>query len=224
MTDPGWYQAQGDPAGIVRWWNGTEWVGEPTSGSPSTPASIPPAPGSAGAGGHRPLASVGKRLGGRAIDFLIVGVFAVVMFVPVIVDVVEVLGDLPSGASDSEIEDAIEGVVDGDSLAGRLLWISVIGFIWDTAFTALKGGTPGKLMVGTRVVDATSRAPAQWKHAALRALNRLLGLVGLISVGLSNAVSGIGALIAIASLIMLFAHNERRTVMDLVGGTVVVDK
>ncbi|MEM7092616.1 MAG: DUF2510 domain-containing protein [Actinomycetota bacterium] len=39
MTDPGWYHAQGDPADTMRYWDGTQWVGEPTA---QTAASEPP--------------------------------------------------------------------------------------------------------------------------------------------------------------------------------------
>lgn len=28
-TPAGWYEAQGDPPGTQRWWDGTQWVGEP---------------------------------------------------------------------------------------------------------------------------------------------------------------------------------------------------
>lgn len=31
MTTPGWYHAQGDPEGTQRYWNGTQWQGEPTA-------------------------------------------------------------------------------------------------------------------------------------------------------------------------------------------------
>lgn len=223
MTDPGWYEAQGDPAGTVRWWNGTEWVGDPTSGAPSAAAPTAP-PGPSADGGHGRLATVGKRFGGRIIDFLILLAFAFALMVPVITDIIDAVGELPTGASDSEIEDAIRNAVDEDSIGSRLVWVSLLAFVWDTVWTALKGGTPGKLIVGSRVVDATTRKPAEWKHAALRAANRLLALLGLISAGASDAVSGIGLLIGLASLIMLFVHKERRTVMDLVGGTVVIDK
>lgn len=30
MHEPGWYHAQGDPAGSVRYWDGHAWRGEPT--------------------------------------------------------------------------------------------------------------------------------------------------------------------------------------------------
>jgi len=29
LTPPGWYNAQGDPPGTVRWWDGSTWVSGP---------------------------------------------------------------------------------------------------------------------------------------------------------------------------------------------------
>ncbi len=71
---PGWYPAEGDPPGTQRYWNGSEWQGEPqavaaspgTSGSPAAP----PAP--AASSQHRPYANWGQRAVALLIDGLIV--------------------------------------------------------------------------------------------------------------------------------------------------------
>lgn len=49
MTAPGWYNAQGDPPGSQRYWDGTQWVGEPVfepapSPGPTFVAPLPPPP------------------------------------------------------------------------------------------------------------------------------------------------------------------------------------
>lgn len=36
MTEPGWYHAQGDAPGSVRFWNGAAWVGEPVAAGASS--------------------------------------------------------------------------------------------------------------------------------------------------------------------------------------------
>jgi len=36
MTEPGWYQADGDPAGTNRYWDGELWIGEPVAAAPAT--------------------------------------------------------------------------------------------------------------------------------------------------------------------------------------------
>lgn len=43
---PGWYHAEGDPQGTQRYWNGSEWQGEPQAvpSAPMTPDPTPPAP------------------------------------------------------------------------------------------------------------------------------------------------------------------------------------
>lgn len=38
QTQPGWYYADGDPPGTMRYWDGTQWVGEPTAHQPAQQA------------------------------------------------------------------------------------------------------------------------------------------------------------------------------------------
>lgn len=63
--EPGWYQADGDPDGTHRYWNGEMWVGEPqplprSEADPRVPA------------GHE-LASPLHRVLARVIDLLVLG-------------------------------------------------------------------------------------------------------------------------------------------------------
>ena len=37
-TTPGWYHAQGDPADTQRWWDGSQWVGDPQPAAAQTAA------------------------------------------------------------------------------------------------------------------------------------------------------------------------------------------
>lgn len=57
---PGWYHAQGDPEGTMRYWDGAQWVGEPTTQQPTYAAP-----------GGRVYGGVGERLGARIIDAII---------------------------------------------------------------------------------------------------------------------------------------------------------
>jgi uncharacterized protein YbjQ (UPF0145 family) len=45
-TPPGWYPAAGDPPGTVRYWDGSQWTGEPISQSsePEPQSPLPAAP------------------------------------------------------------------------------------------------------------------------------------------------------------------------------------
>ena len=52
MTAPGWYNAEGDPPGSQRYWDGAQWVGDPV---------FEPAPAAAGTmPGAMPLAAPGQ--------------------------------------------------------------------------------------------------------------------------------------------------------------------
>ncbi|MEM1334394.1 MAG: RDD family protein [Actinomycetota bacterium] len=42
QTEPGWYQAAGDPPGTQRWWDGTSWQGDPVPVAQSTTRSTTP--------------------------------------------------------------------------------------------------------------------------------------------------------------------------------------
>ena len=101
---------------------------------------------------------------------------------------------------------------------GGLAIIGVIfALLWEALFVAFLGGTPGKLLLGMRVVDAESgTTPPGLKFGFMRALNRLLGLFPIIG-GL------IAMVIGIVSLVFLFTDDRKRTVMDRIAGTLVVD-
>ena len=61
--EPGWYQADGDPAGTHRYWDGSDWTGEPQPLPPNISADSLDL-------GH-PLASPWRRIGARLIDLVI---------------------------------------------------------------------------------------------------------------------------------------------------------
>ena len=216
MTAPGWYQADGDPPGTTRYWDGTQWIGEPvhTPAAPSSPGGY--ASYGAPTGPALKLASPGSRIGARLIDILILAIIAIAFFVPVITDVVNDIDALGSNPSDAQVERIITDAIEDN--IGRLGLFGIVGILWDFLWVGLLGGTPGKLMLGLRVARADNGAhPPGWGKAALRALNRLLGLIP----GFGGLIAG---LIGLASLIMLFADNQHRTVMDRVASTVVIKK
>jgi len=45
MTAPGWYAAEGDPPGSTRYWDGSQWVGDPVFEPAGAPVGGVPAPG-----------------------------------------------------------------------------------------------------------------------------------------------------------------------------------
>lgn len=212
MTAPGWYQAEGDPPGTTRYWNGESWVGDYVV-TPTAPASYGGSPGSSGP--HN-LASPWARIGARLIDLIVVLVLAAVVFGSAIAGVIEDIDALGPFATDSQVERVINDAVEDN--AGLLFVFSGVVLVWDAVWVGLFGGTPGKLMLGMRVARADrGTTPPGWGKAILRSLNRLISLIpfvgGLVSI-----------LIGLVSLIMLFTDIQRRTVMDRVAGTVVIRK
>lgn len=47
MTAAGWYRGEGDPPGTQRYWDGTQWVGDPVYEPVAAPVPPPPPPGGA---------------------------------------------------------------------------------------------------------------------------------------------------------------------------------
>lgn len=217
MTEAGWYYAEGDPPGTTRYWDGTQWVGDPVHTPPAAPGGEGFADTTTGGGAFRQqLASPGSRIGARVIDIVIALIIALIFFVPVITGVIDDIDALGSNPSDSEVEQVLTDAVEDN--VGRLALFSLIGLLWDFLWVGFAGGTPGKLMLGLRVARADNReSPPGWGKAALRSLNRLVGLIP----GLGGIIGG---LVGLASLIMLFVDDQHRTVMDRIATTVVVKK
>lgn len=211
MTAAGWYYAQGDPAGTTRYWDGTQWIGDPVPTPPTGPMGPAGAPASA-----LNLASPGARIGGRLIDVIIISIIAIAVFVPVIQDLVRDIDALGPTPSDADVERIVTDALE-DNIA-RLGIVGLVGLLWDFLWVAFVGGTPGKLILGLRVAAAnTAKTPPGIGKAALRSLNRLVTLVPIIG-GL------VGLLVGLASLVMLFSDDQHRTVMDRIASTVVIKK
>jgi uncharacterized RDD family membrane protein YckC len=183
---PGWYPAHGDPPGTHRYWDGTQWVGGPQPiGGPSpfgtAPMGFPtmPAPAAAGPGG-RPLADPGTRIVARLID-LVIGI-GIAFVVAVIVGV--------------------------DDRIGLQLFVALVGIVYEVAFTALKGGTPGKMIMGIGVITTAGTYPPGWGPAVIR--------------WVVTAIPCIGIVVFIVSFVFLFTDPSHRTVGDKAANTLVV--
>lgn len=161
-----------------------------------------------GAASAHQLATPGSRILARLIDGLIM---LVVIAVPYIV--------LFAAAGSSEQNDfgASEEFTTSDGVAmGALLFILALGVLgpalYEIAFVALKGATPGKMAMGVRVVRDADGALPGWGTATLRWLPNL-----------ASAVCGLaGPVLLVWSLIALFSNAKRQTPFDLTASTVVV--
>lgn len=230
-TPPGWYHADGDPAGSTRWWDGTQWVGEAQfGGQPQAAAGAPgaqgvpgmePPPGSWGqqAMGVPSLSEPMARIGGRVIDALIWLVIGFIVNLPIISQVVS-----------ESIEAADEGrdpVVEVS--AGLIIITSLINLILIVAyevFLNVRGGTPGKRAISARIVKDDGSA-LDTNTAFMRMVPyivvQILGMFWSLAAEPGALGPSLPALIvAIAALVMLFTDSRRQTPWDKVAKTLVV--
>jgi len=73
---PGWYPAQGDPPGTVRWWDGSKWVGGPqTQGAQQQAGYV--APGAGMLANGRELADPWLRIAAAIIDGILIALVSI---------------------------------------------------------------------------------------------------------------------------------------------------
>ncbi|MGY9072096.1 MAG: RDD family protein [Acidimicrobiales bacterium] len=186
QTPPGWYHAEGDPTGTERFWNGSEWQGEPRGAEAA----------SATSGVN--LASVGQRIGARAIDWVILSIIVIVATIPFL--------DFDSGDSSFQVNAGGSAILVG----------FVISFLYEAVTVGTLGGTPGKLMLGLRVAEqAGETTPPAFGKAVMRWLPTALWYIpffGIIT----------GLVFFILNLVWLNTDSTRRTIYDRFATTYVV--
>ena len=94
------------------------------------------------------------------------------------------------------------------SQVGVQLMLGLVGIGYELAFTALKGGTPGKLIMGIGVTTSAGALPPGWGPAAIR--------------WVVTAIPCIGVIVWIVSFVLLFTDPQHRTVGDRAANTCVV--
>jgi uncharacterized RDD family membrane protein YckC len=193
---PGYYPAQGDPPGTVRYWDGTEWSAEPMPPPPGWDPDRRP--------GDERFATVWVRIGATLIDGLISVLISLVFLIDYLIDVIE---DIDAGGDGTAVD--LPGATYLLGIALSVVWMLCVAFL---------GGTPGKLMVGLRVTLADGRTtPPGLTPAAVRSLPGFAGIVPLI-----GPLIGVG--FAISSVIMVNTDPECRSAYDRLAGTRVVRK
>lgn len=151
------------------------------------------------------MASVGRRLGGRAVDALLAALLMAIIFL----------------------------VLDGDRLMGQLFLAVAAVAAYEAIFVAGLGATPGKLIAGTRVVELGHPGvePATaLKRGVLIGVGTLATLA--VPVALVAPFASLEGLIVTAIVIPLaaglwvsvFASPLRRGFPDRLAGTFVVDR
>lgn len=156
-----------------------------------------------GVGSGFDFASSGARIGARVIDALIgFGIAIVLVFILLV----------PAMRSSSEFDSPVFSV--GPILAIAAFSL-VLGFVNEIALVAIKGGSVGKLILGTRIVKENGE-PADWGAALLRYVPNLVGFVPFCGGVLNLAL-------AIANLVMVMGQEPRQSVYDKIGKTYVVN-
>jgi uncharacterized RDD family membrane protein YckC len=191
----GYYHAEGDPPETVRYWDGTQWTGNP----------MPPPPGVAGAQGpavDTRFAGTGVRIGAVLIDGLLMFIIGAIIAFPSITDAID---------EANQSDGTFEYTTGAESFIAPLIFLAIV-----ITMTATLGGTPGKLMLGLRITtsDGTTTPPG-FGPATLRTLPWLPTLIPLLGV-----LIWIG--IAIAGIVMISNDSERRSPFDRAGGTRVI--
>lgn len=164
---PGWYQAETDPPGTERYWDGSSWSDETRAALAPPPVQSTQAPAGARVTPHgREVGSAGARIGARLIDVIILG-----LITSVFVDV-------------NFTGDQIGYVETGDAILA-----TVIGAAYEILFTALRSATPGKMLLGLEIVRKTDGgsplgfAPAgmRWLPNIVSSISANLGLLVFVA-------------------------------------------
>ena len=196
VAPPGYYPAHGDPAGTVRYWDGTEWSAEPMAPPPGYDPHRRP--------GDERFATVWVRIGASLLD----GMVGIILTIPFILSYfVDVFDEIEAGGDGTGVNPPSSLYLAGLVVAAVMI-----------ASVAIFGATPGKLMVGLRITteDGTTTPPGLRK-AMIRYVPQILGGVPLI-----GPLIALG--FVISSLIGVNTDPERRSAYDRIAGTRVVHK
>lgn len=245
MSNPAW---ESDPTTRheYRWWDGDMWTDyvaddgvqtmDPLTGAenlkPPKSRPLPPAPSDGSppdqntVGSHQSheLASRLARFGARLIDGVVFVVFLTgLLFVLHYMDVKPIPMDQISGSDTAEeffdhLQDYAETI---DDLAW---WFAAIGAVYEIAFTAMKGQTPGKMVTRVKVVRAEDLfqpewgRPPSWGRSLIRwGLPFVLGLPDMF-------VPFVGTILSLLCYLSLTWDRDRQGWHDKAARTFVIKK
>ena len=204
---PGWYPAQGDPPGTVRWWDGEKWVGGPQQQGMQQQAGYV-APGAGMLANGRELADPWLRIAAGIID-------AIVGFVITLPFIGTAVFAAFNAGGDSDLFDAGQVIL---SLVGGIV-VAAYYLVLNSMYSA----TLGKMALNLRIIGRNGEEPLGWPLGARRTGNRLVNILSAIP--LLGILISLGLLVLnIVSLVFLFSDPEHRTVMDRFADTYVVKK
>jgi uncharacterized RDD family membrane protein YckC len=189
---PGYYPAQGDPPGTVRYWSGEQWVGDPV---PETSGYVPPTNIV-----DKPYAGLRIRIGAALIDGVAANIVVAPVLWPELRDAFEANIQSASPTFDFSISPALVALSLGWTL---VTWLMISRF----------GGSVGKLTLGLRVTHEDGETtPPGYTKGAMRSIPDVVSLIPLPG---SVVVLGF----TISSLVWVSTDPERRSAYDRIAGT-----
>jgi uncharacterized RDD family membrane protein YckC len=158
------------------------------------------------------LATPGRRIGGRIIDWVILFIVSL----PLALIAVAMLGTTTTTTDEFGTTTGVQGSAGFGGFFLISILLTIVPALYEICFVALKGQTPGAMLMKVKVVRlADGRVPG-WGPAFLRWAPQLVSLVpcagGFLSLGLW-----------IWALVNLFNNPLRQTPFDLAAKTVVID-
>ncbi len=170
------------------------------------------------------LAQWWRRLIGRIIDWVIVGVVTLVIAIPFVAQAMSTMSDFFS----KTIQAAESGAAApsqtafASEFAEAILPITLIGIVvslvYETVFLATRNATPGKMIVGTVV----RRVEEPGRLSVVTALKRQVIQVGTSLLGLVPVVALFASLLSFLDPAWLLWDAKRQALHDKVADTVVV--
>ena len=204
---PGWYAAEGDPAGTVRWWDGNSWVGGPQQQGIQQQAGYV-APGVGSLANGRQVADPWLRIAAKIIDTILLGIIGAIIGL-IFIGGSAGFGDITSFGTAETV--------------GLTLTSAVItaGYYW--GMNSFVGGTLGKLAMGIRIVSEDGTDPIGPNVGIVRSAMNVFGILAAIPI-VGLLIQLITGIVGLVSLVFLFTDAEHRTVMDRAAKTYVVKK
>ncbi len=239
QTPAGWYHAEGDPPGTTRYWDGTQWVGEPQPSTPQAavpptgqPMQVPPMNTAAGGGFGQGewagavtaprLAEVSARIGGRLLDSIVWFFLWLIANLPT---VTRVFSEAFDAAIDGEDPPPVEISLTSLLLSGLVTMILVVSY--EVFMNSRSKGTLGKRATSSKIVklDGSDIDDATAFRRMIPYL--VVHVAGLAIAVLASDAGSDGTLLllllgGLVGLIMIFADSRRQAPWDKVARTLVV--